>query len=575
MKFYLVVLGLAAITPPSVFAASATDAQQAEAQRASEQIQRQQRDRLEQEKREELLKRPHSNIKIDPPKAPSKTDDKICHDVKQIIIEGAALLSDGDRAELAAPFIGQCVKSSDIERLLSNITQTYMDKGFISTRAYIQPQDLSKGILRILVVEGTVEKIIIDDGDENSSINLFTAFPGVEGDSLNLRDIEQGLDQINRISSNHATMEVKPGTKAGDSVIVIHNQKTRRLHGNFSFDNTGSSNTGENQVSFSAIADNTLGINDSFSFTHRRTIGDKFKNIHSRMYTFNYSVPLGYLTLNASHTMTDYVTTIHPPGGDLLSSGNTDNTSVGAEYVVYRDAINLLSLAGTLTVKSTDNYLAGNFLEIASRTLSTFDLGGRWNTQVLDGAMSLNIDYVIGLDIFNALEDPLGLAKFAPHAQFRKWTLGLNWMRPFQLFEQNFLFNTALSAQYGVDALYGTEQFMVGNPSNVRGYRNTSISGDTGYYWRNDLSMPFQLQIESVPVNIKPYIAYDMGSICSRYSSSISGAQLGGDLIGMAFGINASIDRFNFDVSGAKPLSMPNQLKDEGLQLFARFSVQL
>jgi hemolysin activation/secretion protein len=81
MKFYLVVLGLAAITPPSVLAASVGEI---EAQRASEQIQRQQRDRIEQEKREELLKRPHSNIKIEPPKAPSKTDDKICHDVKQI-----------------------------------------------------------------------------------------------------------------------------------------------------------------------------------------------------------------------------------------------------------------------------------------------------------------------------------------------------------------------------------------------------------------------------------------------------------------------------------------------------------
>jgi hemolysin activation/secretion protein len=40
---------------------------------------------------------------------------------------------------------------------------------------------------------------------------------------------------------------------------------------------------------------------------------------------------------------------------------------------------------------------------------------------------------------------------------------------------------------------------------------NNSLSGDTGYYWRNDLSMPHQFRIGGETLNGKIYAALDTG----------------------------------------------------------------
>ena len=85
------------------------------------------------------------------------------------------------------------------------------------------------------------------------------------------------------------------------------------------------------------------------------------------------------------------------------------------------------------------------------------------------------------------------LPAFAPRAQFFKQTYGANLSRPFKLAGQEFALQSTLSAQHSRDVLYGTEQFLVGGPFSVRGFRHTSIAGDSGFYWRNEVGMPIPL----------------------------------------------------------------------------------
>jgi hemolysin activation/secretion protein len=171
------------------------------------------------------------------------------------------------------------------------------------------------------------------------------------------------------------------------------------------------------------------------------------------------------------------------------------------------------------------------------------------------------------LSILNALQDPDNLPDSAPHAQFTKWTAAANWMRPFQIGQQNFTFTTAINGQLGVDVLYGSEQFFIGSLYSVRGYRNSSIAGDSGYYWRNDIAAPFQVEAGNMPINLKPYLAYDLGYIGDR------NADRGGRLTGMAAGLQASFKKVSMDIFCVKPLTMPETMKDEGLQVFAKLAV--
>ncbi|MDV0916573.1 POTRA domain-containing protein, partial [Enterobacter asburiae] len=76
--------------------------------------------------------------------------------------------------------------------------------GYITSRAFLTEQDLSGGQLNIVVLEGRLEAIRLE-GETPRMLKM--AFPGRVGGILNLRDIEQGMEQINRLRSEPVQIE--------------------------------------------------------------------------------------------------------------------------------------------------------------------------------------------------------------------------------------------------------------------------------------------------------------------------------------------------------------------------------
>ncbi|RIJ11517.1 ShlB/FhaC/HecB family hemolysin secretion/activation protein, partial [Pseudomonas sp. 91RF] len=149
----------------------------------------------EQQRRlEELKDLPGKEAKPVQPAAPTDTR---CFPIKDIELKGADSLSESDKARLLKPYIGQCLGVPQLNELLKVITDHYIEKGLVTSRAYLPQQDLSAGHLKVLVVEGKLESL---KGAENSKLSereLSMAFPGKAGELVNLREIEQMVDQLN------------------------------------------------------------------------------------------------------------------------------------------------------------------------------------------------------------------------------------------------------------------------------------------------------------------------------------------------------------------------------------------
>lgn len=99
----------------------------------------------------------------------------------------------------------------------------------MTSRAYLPQQDMSKGHLQVLVVEGKLEGLKGADNSKLTDRELAMAFPGKSGEILNLREIEQAVDQLNRLPSNQAQMELTPGEAVGGSSVLVKN--TPQSHG--------------------------------------------------------------------------------------------------------------------------------------------------------------------------------------------------------------------------------------------------------------------------------------------------------------------------------------------------------
>lgn len=569
--FFGVFLGISLLVegmllPNLAFAQTQPDIEAA--QRQAEIIQRQEQERLQRDL-EEVRRRTERVDGMDTksllPKIEAPAIGAPCRDINDLTINGAPNLSSFVRERVTGEFTGRCLNVGDIERILAEITRYYIDRGYITTRAYLPPQDLSKGHLEILVIEGVVEKIMINDGGAKS-ISIGSVFPGVEGQVLNLRDLEQGIDQINRLASNNARLDIQPGEKPGASQVVVHNKPKFPLHLNASFDDQGSESTGKKQLGLTAGVDNLLGFNEMFSVGRRQSSPNDYERKYSTSDNLNFSIPYGYTRFSMGASYSEYVSTIRVPSGlELRTSGSNKTNNMRLDRVMYRDQSTRASLAATLTTKESRNFLDNQFLGVSSRNLTVLDLSGNLNTGFAGGVLTLDLGYVQGLTALGALRDPDNLPDWASRAQFSKYTAGFNYARPFRMFSKDFSFTSQLTAQKANHTLYGSEQIVIGGLYSVRGFVKNTLSGDDGYYWRNELSVRQPLAIGGETVSTRLYAGYDTGEVSNRTANIPEGR-----LAGMVVGISASWRGATFDVFNTRPLTLRDTMTKEPGQTWLR-----
>lgn len=72
------------------------------------------------------------------------------------------------------------------------------------------------------MIPGRISEIVIVDNDINKWVLPFS-----EGDILNIRDVEQGLENIQRTPEVDVKINIVPGTKNGTSKLVINTQRKK------------------------------------------------------------------------------------------------------------------------------------------------------------------------------------------------------------------------------------------------------------------------------------------------------------------------------------------------------------
>lgn len=504
------------------------------------------------------------------PKPDASAAGTKCRDVDTIAINGAPNLSPFLRERIDKEFSGKCLGVAEIEKMLGEITKDYIDRGYITTRAYLPSQDLRSRKVEILVVEGVIEKIMLDD-DGAGSIYFGNVFPA-EGKLLNLRDFEQGVEQINKLSSNNARMDVEPGSTPGASRVVIHNTPAFPLHASLSADNQGSESTGKNEVGVSVIADRLLKLNELMLYTHRQSQPNDWDRRASKSDSFNFIVPIGYTTASFSASRSDFVSSITAPSGSLLQfRGSSDTDTWRLERVMFRNQSTRASLAGSLTLKDTKNYLADEYLAVSSRRLTVFDLDSSISTGLAGGVLQIDLGYASGLRIGSALQDPSDLPDTAPRAQFGKFKYGFSYSRPFHVAGMDASVSTQLSGQHAENTLYGSEQILIGGIYSVRGFVKNTLSGDDGWYSRNEISVRPVLKIAGQALPLRAYAGFDIGHVTNRVPNVPSGA-----LSGFALGVSGSLKGVSFDIFNARPLSQPDFFKQrEGSQTWLRLTFSI
>jgi len=119
---------------------------------------------------------------------PELTDESRCFEVKEINLQGATHISTSTQNKLLKPFVGQCLGASGIDTLLKTITGHYLNRGYVTSRVYLPEQDLTRGILHIIMVKAHLQEF--EASILASRLGFKMIFPGKTGEILNLRELK-------------------------------------------------------------------------------------------------------------------------------------------------------------------------------------------------------------------------------------------------------------------------------------------------------------------------------------------------------------------------------------------------
>ena len=450
-----------------------------------------------------------------------------CITVSKVDLIGVALFTPAEQASWVAPFEGRCIGLGEINQILEAVTLSYVDAGFVTARAYLPEQNLADGSLEIRVVEGELSAITFN-GEARPAWQA-AVFPGMIGRPLNLREVEQGLEQIRALPSYSAEMDIGAGAAQGQSVLAVSATSARPWTGSISVNNNGAVQTGEHIFALDLGADNLMGLNDRWTLNLGQSWGEDPAGTANGSFALH--VPRGKWDFTTKASWSSYQQDTPGTFGPIPVDGWTQSFAFTATRLLQRNQETKTHLDIALTRRANENRIAHVRIESSSRIMATLGLTLRHQRPLWGGQLNASLGWAQGLAAFGA-EDFAAQPVGSPNAQFGLATFSLSLTRPWQLEAGALTYTGTIRGQWSDDRLYGTQQMSLGGSSSVHGSKSGLISGNRGVLWRNELSYSFA-NAPAALGRVSLYLGADIGRIAPQSAYGISGGTVAGAVIGL------------------------------------------
>lgn len=482
-----------------------------------------------------------------------------CFVIQQVSITGQEGLPHWVPVQrLADQGVGHCLGVDGINLLVTDIQNRLIGHGWITSRVLVPEQDLSTGTLKLVVMPGHVQKVVFTDGSSKYS-TLYTAMPAREGNLLDLRDIEQGLENLQRLPTVQASMEMVPGDGPGETQIVINRQQSRFWHAGAWVDNTGTKSTGKYQSGVMLALDNPTSLSDLLYVTATRDLSfTDSKNTTN--YSAHYSVPFGYWQFAATGSDYEYTQSIAGLNGDIKYRGKSKSLNFQLSNVLYRDATAKTTASYDLFMRETRNFVRDTEIEGQKRRTTAWKVGLNHRQYVGQSTLTAGASYQKGTRWFGAMpafeetNDPNSSDYATALAEIIQFSASAS--VPFKIADQSLRFDTQYLHQISDTPLTPQDQFSIGNRWTVRGFDGErTLSANRGWTLRNTLSW-----VTPVPEQ-ELYLGADYGQIGGHGARDSLGTTLAGGVLGLRGAISPA--NLSYGLSVGTPFSKPDGFKTD------------
>lgn len=529
-------------------------AQPTAADPAAQDLLRQQRERALRQRQEQApdvrLPRPAAI----PEQFPAR--ESPCFPIHRIVLEG----DDAARFQFALaavtggadPAVGRCLGTQGINVVLTRVQNAIIARGYVTTRVLAAPQDLKQGVLTLTVIPGRVRAIRFAPGSSPRG-TAWNALPVGPGDLLNLRAVEQGLENFKRVPTADADIQIEPASgpaaRPGESDLVIRYRQTFPFRLTLSLDDGGSKATGKYQGGITLSYDNWWTLNDLFyvSLNHDLGGGDDGPR-GTRGYTVHYSLPFGYWLAGFTGSGYRYYQAVAGANQTYIYSGTGRTAEAKLSRVIHRSGTGKTTASLRGYLQTSDNFIDDVEVGVQRRRMAGWEAA--LSQREFIGATTLDLDlaYRRGTGAFDALaapEEAFGEGTARPKVISADATLAI----PFTLGRLRLRYNGTWRAQWARTPLVPQDRFAIGGRYTVRGFDGDNVlSGDNGWLLRNDLGLALGASGQEI------YLGLDHGEVGGPSSQLLAGTRLTGAVLGLRGGYKG----FAYDLFGGWPLRKPD-----------------
>ncbi|ELS02574.1 hemolysin activation/secretion protein [Xenococcus sp. PCC 7305] len=440
----------------------------------------------------------------------NKVDPQASIKIDTITVSGSTIFPQEDFKTIIQPLEGKISSLSELRLVADQITQLYLQDGYITSRAVINSDSLAEGNIQIEIIEGEIEEIKIIGADKlikyvRSRVNLGAASP------LNTRKLEEQLrllrtdPLIENIEAN-----LSAGSGIGRSTLIVRVKAAKPLALDFGIDNYSPPSVGSERLGLELAYRNLSGLGDTFStsyFPRIEAFSDTFD------LNFQYQVPInpknGTITAEIELNRNEIVNGI---GEDFDINGETELYRLNYRQPIIRSTKQEVALSLGFDYQDSQTFLQEDGFSFiagpekgASKT-SVLRFGQDYILRQPKGAWAFASSLNLGIDLFDATTNS---SESVPDGKFFSW---LGQIQRVQVLNKDNFLIIQSEFQLTPDSLLPSQQFIIGGGQSVKGYRQNTRSGDNGFLFSIEDRFTVSRSTAGQPIfTLAPF--FNMGAI--------------------------------------------------------------
>ena len=394
-------------------------------------------------------------------------------------VVGSTVFSQAELAAILKPYTLRSIYFAEILEAQQVITQLYVENGYITSGAFIPPQEIKDRVIRIEIQEGSVEAINITGLERLNSMYVYSRLKLATAAPLNRNKLLNTLQllQLDPLIAN-LSAQLDLGTTVGASILSVEVKEADVFDVQLALDNNRAPSVGTDRRIVRSSHGNLLGFGDRLSAAYINTDGS------DSLDDLTYTIPVNARNGTVSFTYRYSDGEIIEEPADVLDIKSTRSTYQATyRQPLYQTPTEDFSLGFTFTRDESEVEFGEDFFGFIARNteldretkISAVRFFQEYTSRNIKEVLALRSQFSVGIDVF----DPTIKNNDEPDSEFFVWRGQAQYLR---LLSPGTSFLLRLDTQLANDNLVPIEQFSLGGAFTVRGYRQDALIADNGIF---------------------------------------------------------------------------------------------